>query len=1181
MNDNPNERRPENRNHDDLMPDSLESADTGSREKPKQEDKIWTPFDLPLDSFRRREEARPQPVHEQPSQGPDEESAAVPELDPVEEPVAPRVPAQFRERENRISEELEGESGRAFEPPRRSSTFDVPGHVLAQDPDLTAETDDEIEEAHDLELKDEGLDAEPMPFDEPVLPEESDADESSVDEVEANQELQGLLASAEDTSHEPFPKEEQPVASSEVDEYRFPTAPLPPDVQAAIDRITGGNTTEAVDQSHDSSLDLEPSFRPADVSGISAKHGLAEDLSEAIDIEEGNAAPEAPTGDAVPEGTGAPATQENLTKDDIDLKGALEAEATGEVEAWQAEEKDDPTYDAMEGVPEHLRKPSDAERLRKRLDKYPESRGDKKQAFKLNLNRTSHRYGVVAVVVLAVVLIASIFGLVNRVQRQRSERLATIEKQVTSMKLSEGNVPSEQRVQHSDGQRIVNASIPLFGDAQIDQYTQAWAKSRIDEFEAQTSVLPASMPDKRPILALSHRSYILENELASIQLVAETYKNVDDLSKGTLQKVESEDILYDVTYRTFMSPTDIFMEGAPSTLASNGTRKIQSGEYRVIEALAAPALERQIEADKAQAEASFVTAPSNSVTPPSEGSVPQGESEVPANEGDAPQAFFGVKTLRAEEAAPAPVDGAIAEEGAAVDPAAGDEGAAVDPAGGEEGAPIDTPQENVETTASSSEIPRVTEGAEEETEASEPDTTYAAVILPETTILYKYLSFQPDGLVLELDPSLLPNTTQTVAIHYTYDEILDVLRVQRKADGGFQLNLRIDPLGDTQRQYTSRLLETLYGTGLEEQPIPAPTESSTEPSNPESTESQSADAQPVESDAASDVDAEDSVEAAPENSEADGEQASASGGQPALFGAKVLSAEDASPVQSESTDGQDAAAPEETSSVAATPETTNSEAAAPETTNPAAATPRSSVEPTISRSLNQAAAFPQGGLQLTEHFVNAKARYSHEIKYVALTFNNSPSSETSHALLDLFNSYRGHGTFFVRGATAAEETAGPLMKAMLEQGSELGNNAYNFYSFAVLSDAQIQAEINQTASLIEEKAGVRPRFVRPPFGDYDDRVLQAGGAPMVNWSFTSGDDWGATPDVIYETILEYIEPGAIIFSLDGNEDTVQALGRVLPELYGRGYRFTTLSELFAIYTEEGAQDGVLYTSVWN
>ena len=85
---------------------------------------------------------------------------------------------------------------------------------------------------------------------------------------------------------------------------------------------------------------------------------------------------------------------------------------------------------------------------------------------------------------------------------------------------------------------------------------------------------------------------------------------------------------------------------------------------------------------------------------------------------------------------------------------------------------------------------------------------------------------------------------------------------------------------------------------------------------------------------------------------------------------------------------------------------------------------------------------------------------------------------------------------------------------------------------------------------------------------------------MVNWSFTSGDDWGATTDVIYDTLMQYIEPGAIVLSMDGNEDTVQALQSALPDLYGNGYRFVTLSDLFAIYTEEGAQDGVIYNSVW-
>ncbi len=1046
--------------------------------------------------------------------------------------------------------------------PDRKQPWDIPDPVLAEPPERIDETHEPqapADEHYDTEPHTEPLstpidvaDSVNVPEAEDPLPESLKTDPPSM-ETGTTHERDGVeLPTAENTESDRSPTSE---------EYRFPTAPLPDEVQAAIDQITQTKAAEiATSPSRDTGLDLEPSFRPAEVSAVTSKHGLAEDLSEAVDSERTETTridqPEA----RVPESARSNDRHDNLTKDDIDLMKPLEAEATGDVETWQASEKDDPDYDEFEGVPEHLRQPSDAERLRKRLDKYPENRGDKKQAFKLNLNRASHRHGVVAVAILGVILIVSIFGLASRIQRERADRQATVERQVATMKISEGNVPSEQRIQHSDGQRIVNASVPLFGDSQIDQLTQAWAKDRIDEFEVQTSVLSASMPDKRPILALSHRSYLVEGELASIQLVAETYKNVKDLENGTLQKIETEDILYDISYRTFLSPTDIFLENAPSTLASLGTRKIQSGEYRVIETLAAPAFERQIEADRAQEEAADAAQGENeggTPAPQDDVSEPQDENEngtpAPQGESNAPQAFFGVKTLRAEEETPTDE----AEDGVVDDPATED-----GVADGE--TPEDSPTEIVVTSETSSEIPRETETTQAEEETA-PDTTYAAVVLPETTILYKYLRFQPDGLELELDPSLLSDNSQTVAIHYTYEEILDVVRILRRADGGIQLNLRIDPLGDTQRQYASRLLEALYGTGLEEQAIPAPTESSdtaaTESSSePTITESVAADAQPIESDAV------DGVESTPADTPENGEQANTGNHHAVLFGAKVLNAEDASPMQGEENNNQ---------ADAGTVETTTLE------TSAANASTRPALEPTISRNLNQAGSFPQGGLTLADHFVNAKARYNQEIKYVGLTFNNAPNSETSQALLDLLKSYRGHGTFFVRGTSAAEESAGPLMQSIVEQGSELGNNAYNFYSFTVLTDAQIQSEINETASLIEEKAGVRPIFTRPPYGDYDERILQAGGVPMVNWSFTSGDDWGATADVIYETMLEYIEPGSIILSLDGNQDTIQAMQRVLPELYGRGYRFTTLSELFDIYTEEGPQDGVLYSSVWN
>lgn len=85
-------------------------------------------------------------------------------------------------------------------------------------------------------------------------------------------------------------------------------------------------------------------------------------------------------------------------------------------------------------------------------------------------------------------------------------------------------------------------------------------------------------------------------------------------------------------------------------------------------------------------------------------------------------------------------------------------------------------------------------------------------------------------------------------------------------------------------------------------------------------------------------------------------------------------------------------------------------------------------------------------------------------------------------------------TFFVVGSRV---TANPqLVKAIVDQGHEIGVHSYTHNPLTSLSNEQVVAEIKYTEAAIFKAAGITPVLFRPPYGifsflkkgDMDDRI---------------------------------------------------------------------------------------------
>lgn len=64
-----------------------------------------------------------------------------------------------------------------------------------------------------------------------------------------------------------------------------------------------------------------------------------------------------------------------------------------------------------------------------------------------------------------------------------------------------------------------------------------------------------------------------------------------------------------------------------------------------------------------------------------------------------------------------------------------------------------------------------------------------------------------------------------------------------------------------------------------------------------------------------------------------------------------------------------------------------------------------------------------------------------------------------------------------------------LVKEIVARGHEIGNHSTSHPQMSKLNETQIAKELNTQADNVLAIAGVRPVLFRPPYGDYNNRVI--------------------------------------------------------------------------------------------
>lgn len=219
-----------------------------------------------------------------------------------------------------------------------------------------------------------------------------------------------------------------------------------------------------------------------------------------------------------------------------------------------------------------------------------------------------------------------------------------------------------------------------------------------------------------------------------------------------------------------------------------------------------------------------------------------------------------------------------------------------------------------------------------------------------------------------------------------------------------------------------------------------------------------------------------------------------------------------------------------------------------------------------------ATALPRGGAIFAAHGSRLAPRGRTPGRRVALTFDDGPDPDWTPRIAALLLRLHVPATFFVVGDHVLRYPG--IVSDLARDGFEIGSHTFTHTDLASLSGWQRDLQLSMTDSAIAGAAGVRPRFLRPPYSATaaavdaaDERAYAtvAGRGYLIALASFDGEDW-RNPGVgrIVRNATPNGREGGVILLHDGGGNRSQTLGAVahlVPELRRRGFRFVPLSTL--------------------
>lgn len=196
--------------------------------------------------------------------------------------------------------------------------------------------------------------------------------------------------------------------------------------------------------------------------------------------------------------------------------------------------------------------------------------------------------------------------------------------------------------------------------------------------------------------------------------------------------------------------------------------------------------------------------------------------------------------------------------------------------------------------------------------------------------------------------------------------------------------------------------------------------------------------------------------------------------------------------------------------------------------------------------------------------VNLSSEYKNESGYdydsnkksVAFTFDDSPNIGKTNRLISILKDNYATSTFFMVGEKM--ELNKDLVSLVNSSPNEIGSHTYSHQNLNKLDTEEIKEDYLKVNSIYKDITNKDLKLFRPPYGINKDTY---GNTSVILWSLDTLDWKTRNSDYIVNTVLNNISDGDIVLFHDSYNTTIDAVEKLLPILYNKGYQIVSVSIL--------------------
>ena len=189
-------------------------------------------------------------------------------------------------------------------------------------------------------------------------------------------------------------------------------------------------------------------------------------------------------------------------------------------------------------------------------------------------------------------------------------------------------------------------------------------------------------------------------------------------------------------------------------------------------------------------------------------------------------------------------------------------------------------------------------------------------------------------------------------------------------------------------------------------------------------------------------------------------------------------------------------------------------------------------------------------------------RVKTEQKVVAISFDCAWGVDYTDKLLEIMKEEDVTCTFFTVEFWARKHP--DYLKKISEAGHEIGTHSATHPYMSKLSKDAIVRELTTSSKAIEEVTGKKVTLFRPPYGDYNDLLIDVAsglGLYTIQWDVDSLDWKDLSAKEISNRVISKVKEGSIVLFHNQGLHTHESLRNIIRTLKSKGYTFLPISEM--------------------